>query len=209
MSREQSVLEEVFNAATCGVGFLLSLAAFVVLVVLSGLKGDVWRIVSFSVYGASLVLLFTLSTLYHCFWSIKVKRIFEILDHCAIYLLIAGTYTPFTLVTLRGPWGWTLFGVIWALALGGILFKFYFIERFRVFSIFLYLLMGWLVAVALGPLNRHLATQGIVWLAAGGVIYSLGIIFYAWKKLPFQHTLWHLFVLMGCGCHFFSILLYV
>ena len=206
---KQDVLEEIFNSVTCGVGLCLSIAALVILVVLAGLHGDALRVVSFSIYGASLVLLFLFSTLYHCFQPGKVKHVFEILDHCAIYILIAGTYTPFALVTLKGAWGWSLFGVIWALALAGILFKSFFIKKFRALSVVIYLLMGWFVVVAIRPLTQHLAVQGVVWLAAGGVIFSLGAVFYAFKKLPFHHTLWHVFVLAGCACHFFSILFYV
>ena len=207
--REQTVLEEVLNSVTCGVGLCLSIAALAVLTVSASLGKDAWRIVSVSVYSASLLLLFLFSTLYHCVPSKKAKRIFEILDHCAIYLLIAGTYTPFALVTLRGLWGWTLFGVIWSLALFGVLFKIFFIERFRFLSAIIYLLMGWLIVVALEPLTQHLPPKGIAWLFAGGVIYSVGLFFYAWKKLLFHHTLWHFFVLAGCVCHFFSILFYV
>ena len=207
--REESRLEEFFNIVTCGAGLGLSIVASVILVVSASLHGDPRRIVSLSIYGASLVLLFTCSTLYHCFRSKKTKRVFEILDHSAIYILIAGTYTPFTLVTLKGAWGWSLFGIVWALALAGTLFKVFFITKFKALSVIIYLLMGWLVAVALRPLDQHLGAEGIRWLAAGGIIFSLGVFFYAFKKLPFHHTVWHLFVLMGCGCHFFSILFYV
>ena len=208
-SHEQSALEEIFNSVTCGIGFCLSVAALVVLVVSASLEGDVWRIVSAGIYGASLVTLFLFSTLYHCTASKKAKRVFEILDHCAIYVLIAGTYTPFALVTLRGSWGWSLFGIVWGLAFFGILFKIVFSVRFRVFSSIVYLLMGWLIVIALLPLSQHLAHRGIAWLAAGGVIYSAGVLFYAWRRLPFSHTIWHFFVLAGCACHFFAVLFFV
>ncbi len=207
--RDQTILEEVFNSLTCGIGLCLSVAAAVVMIVLASLGGDIWRIVSVSIYGVSLMVLFLFSVLHHGISSSKTKRVLEILDHCAIYVLIAGTYTPFALVTLRGPWGWSLFGIVWTLAFFGILFKVVFSTRFRVFSLAVYLLMGWLIIFALEPLRQHLDSAGIVWLAAGGVIYSAGVIFYAWRKLPFHHTLWHLFVLAGCACHFFSVLLYV
>lgn len=160
--RRQTVLEEIVNSVTCGVGFCLSIAALIVLVVSAGRGGDVWRIVGAGVYGTSLALLFLFSTLYHSIPSEKAKRVFEILDHCMIYVLIAGTYTPFALVTLRGPWGWSLFGAVWGLAILGILFKIFFISRFRVFSAILYLLMGWIVVIALHPLLRHLAPAGIL-----------------------------------------------
>ncbi len=207
--REQTVLEEVLNSVTCGAGLLFSVAALVVLVVWAGLGGDAWRIVGASVYGSSLAMLFLFSTLYHSIPSGNAKRSFEILDHCMIYVLIAGTYTPFALVTLRGPWGWSLFGVVWGLALFGILFKVFFIARFRVLSALVYLLMGWLVIAALRPLTRNLAAAGIGWLLAGGVTYSVGLLFYGWKKLPFHHTIWHLFVLAGCACHFVAVFFYV
>ncbi len=207
--RGQTVLEEVFNSVTCGAGLLFGVAALAVLAVRAGFGGDAWRVVSACVYGASLVMLFLFSTLYHSIPSGKAKRVFEVLDHCMIYVLIAGTYTPFALVTLRGPWGWSLFGVVWGLALFGILFKTLFISRFRVFSALVYLLMGWLAVVVLRPLTRHLAPAGIGWLLAGGVIYSAGLLFYSWKKLPFHHTIWHLFVLAGCFCHFLAVFFYV
>jgi hemolysin III len=207
--RKQSPTEEVFNTATCGIGFCLSVAALAVLVVFASLQGGAVRIASFSIYGTSLVLLFASSTLYHWIRSEKVKYVFQILDHCAIYFLIAGTYTPFTLIIFKGAWGWSLFGTIWGLALAGIVFKIFFVEKFRILSVIVYLLMGWLVMVAFQPLVQNLAPGGIVWLVAGGFFYTLGLLFYAWEKLPFHHVIWHLFVMVGCGCHFFSILFYV
>ncbi len=205
----QSAVEEVLNSITCGIGFCLSVAALVTLIVFSSIHGGPLHVVSLSVYGASLVFLFLCSTLYHCFQDIKIKRALKILDHSAIYVLIAGTYTPLALVTLKGAWGWSLFGVVWGLALAGIFFKIFFVERFKPLSIGVYLGMGWLAVIALRPLTASMPIQGIRWLAAGGVIFSLGVIFYVFKKLPFHHAIWHLFVLMGCACHFFSILFYV
>ena len=207
--QEQTVLEEIFNSVTCGIGFCLSVAALVILIVSASRGGDAWRIVSVSIYGASLVLLFLFSTLYHSIPSKKAKHVFEILDHCTIYVLIAGTYTPFALVRLHGPGGWSLFGAVWGLAVLGIVFKAIFISRFPVFSAVVYLLMGWLVVIAFRPLLQHLAAAGIGWLLAGGVIYSAGLLFYAWRTLPFRHTVWHVFVLVGCGCHFVAVLKYV
>lgn len=208
-ARKQNIVEEIFNSVTCGIGLCLSVTALVVLVVSVAVRGDALRVVSFSIYGASLVFLFLFSTLYHCFRSEKAKHVFEILDHCAIYILIAGTYTPFALITLKGPWGWSLFGIVWSVALAGILFKSFFVKKLRVLSPILYLLMGWLAVAVLRPLTQSLAFWGIVWLAVGGIIFSLGVIFFAFKKLPFQHVVWHLFVLAGCICHFFSIFFYV
>lgn len=206
---EQTVFEEICNSITCGVGFCLSLAALVMLIVSARRMDDAWRMVGVSIYGTSLALLFLCSTLYHAIPSKKAKDVFEILDHCTIYVLIAGTYTPFTLVTLRGAWGWSLLGVVWGLAILGIVFKAIFLSRFRVLSAVVYLLMGWLVVIAVRPLLQHLAAAGIGWLLAGGVIYSAGLIFYAWKTLPFHHTVWHVFVLVGSGCHFVAVLKYV
>ena len=205
----QTVREEVFNSITCGIGACLSIAGLVVLVVSVSPGGDVWRIVSVSIYGTSLVLLFLAATLYHAIPSKNAKRVFEILDHCMIYLLIAGTYTPLALVTLHGPWGWSLFGAVWGLALFGIVFKVFCVSRFRVLSVMIYLLMGWLVVVVMRPLLQQLTLEGIGWLLAGGVIYSSGLLFYAWRTLPFRHTIWHAFVLMGAACHFVAVLRYV
>lgn len=205
----QTALEEVFNSVTCGIGACLSIAGLVVLVVSASPGGDAWRMTCASMYGASLVLLFLVSTLYHSIPSRKAKRVFKILDHCMIYVLIAGTYMPFALVTLRGPWGWSLLGAVWGLALFGMVFKVFFVSRFRGLSAVIYLLMGWLVVIALRPLLQHLPLGGIGWLLAGGAIYSSGLLFYAWRTLPFHHTIWHLFVLMGGACHFVAVLRYV
>jgi len=207
--RDQTPTEEIVNSITCGMGLCLSVAALVVLVVLSSIYGDARRVVSFSVYGVSLIFLFACSTLYHCFQGKKTKHVMKILDHSAIYGLIAGTYTPLTLVTLKGAWGWSLFGVVWGLALAGIVFKIFFVRKFKLLSTAIYLLMGWIAVVAIKPLSQQLPLGGIAWLATGGIIFSLGVIFYIFKKIPFHHAIWHLFVLMGCTCHFFSILFYV
>jgi hemolysin III len=201
--------EEIANSITHGVGVGLSIAGLIVLVVLGALYGDAWHVVSFSIYGGSLVLLYLASTLYHSFRKPKLKRAFRIVDHASIYLLIAGTYTPFMLVSLRGTWGWPLFGVIWGLALLGIGFKIFFINRFVVLSTIVYVLMGWLSVFALEQMLATISAGGVAWLLAGGISYTLGVIFYAWQKLPYNHMIWHLFVLGGSICHYFSILLYV
>ncbi|MCU0353305.1 MAG: hemolysin III family protein [Cytophagales bacterium] len=205
----QSIAEEIANSITHGIGALLSIAGLVILVVFACLRGDVWHVVSVTIFGTCLVLLYTASTLYHSFQSEKAKRIFRIMDHAAIYLLIAGSYTPFTLTLLRGGWGWSLFGIVWGLALGGIAFKLFFVSRFNVLSTIVYLLMGWMVVVAGGPLLENVPANGLYYLLAGGVAYSLGTVFYLWEKLPFHHAIWHLFVLSGSVCHFFAVLLYV
>ncbi len=201
--------EELANAITHGLGALLSIAGLVLLVVFASLDGNAWHIVSFSIFGTCLVLLYTASTLYHSFRSTRVKHVLRIMDHSAIYLLIAGTYTPFTLTLLRGGWGWSMFGVIWGLCIAGIVFKVFFIKRFNGLSTLLYLLMGWMIVIAAKPLLEHLPIGGLYWLLAGGAAYSLGTVFYLWEKLPFHHAVWHLFVLAGSICHFFAVLLYL
>ncbi|VAW31637.1 FIG01964566: Predicted membrane protein, hemolysin III homolog [hydrothermal vent metagenome] len=201
--------EEIANSITHGVGAALSIAGLTLLVVLAAIYGDVWRVVSFSIYGSSLILLYLASTLYHSIQHHKVKRILRIFDHAAIYLLIAGTYTPFTLVSMRGAWGWSLFGVVWGLALMGIAFKTLFIGRYEKIATAAYVLMGWLVIVAFKQMLLVVPPGGIVWLVIGGVAYTLGVIFYAWDKLPYNHAIWHLFVLAGSISHFFAILFYV
>jgi hemolysin III len=201
--------EETINALTHGLGALLSLAGLVVLVILASLRGGAWHIVSCSIYGVTLVLMFAGSTLYHSFRNPRRKHVFRIIDHAAIFLLIAGTYTPFVLVTLRGGWGWSLFGVIWGLAVAGIVFQVFFIGRFRVLQTLIYLLMGWLVVIAAKPLLAGLPRPGLLWLLAGGLSYTVGALFYLWKKLPYHHAAWHLFVLAGGICHYFAVLFYV
>ena len=203
------IKEETVNAWTHGLGALLSLGGLFVLVFMAGRHGDAWHIVSCSIYGATLVLLFASSTLYHSFRNERVKHIFRIVDHASIYLLIAGTYTPFVLVNLRGKWGWSLFGVIWGLALAGIVFQIFFVSRFRIVQTLIYLAMGWLVVVAVKPLFEHVPRQGLLWLLLGGLCYTVGAFFYLWKKLPYHHAVWHLFVLGGSICHYFAILFYV
>lgn len=201
--------EEIANSITHGVGAALSVAGLTLLVALAAIYGDVWRIVSFSIYGSTLILLYLASTLYHSIQYPKVKHILRIFDHAAIYLLIAGTYTPFTLVSMRGPWGWSLFGIVWGLALMGVAFKTIFIGRYEKIATAAYVLMGWLVVVAFKQMVLTIPPGGIVWLVLGGVAYTLGVIFYAWNKLPYNHAIWHLFVLAGSICHFFAILFYV
>ena len=200
---------ERLNSITHLVGTTLALAGLVVLVVVAARQGDPWKIVSFSLYGATLFLLYGASTLYHSLRG-RAKTIFRRLDHLAIYLLIAGTYTPFMLVTLRGGWGWSLFGVVWGLALVGMALEFLPRRRARVLSVAIYFLMGWLVLVALGPLWRALPFMGLVWLVAGGLFYTVGAVFYGLdEKLRHAHGIWHIFVLAGSASHYFAILYYV
>ncbi len=206
---DQSLGEEIANGITHGIGAALSVAGLVVLVVYGALYGDAWRVVSFSVYGATLVILYLISTLYHSFTSPRIKRLFQLLDHCSIYLLIAGTYTPLTLTVLRGPWGWTLFGLIWGLAILGIVLKVWFVGRFHVFSVVLYIAMGWLVVIALKPLFDLVDHRMIMWLVIGGLSYTLGVIFYAAKSIPYHHAIWHLFVLGGSIFQYLGILFHL
>ncbi len=200
---------ERFNGLTHLAGAFLALGGAVVLIVIGALKGDPWRIVSFSIYGATLFFLYLSSTLYHSTRG-RAKGIFRKLDHAAIYLLIAGTYTPFTLVTLNGPWGWTLFGVVWGLALLGIAQEIWFAKGARFLSLAIYLLMGWVALVAVVPLIRALSWPGFALMLAGGAIYTIGVVFYLFdKRFRHFHGIWHLFVLAGSAAHYVAILLYV
>lgn len=202
-------MEEVMNAVTHGVGTLLAVAGLVLLTVLAYLHGSIWHIVSFSIYGTTLVLLYLASTLYHSFTNERVKRIFKILDHSAIYLLIAGTYTPFTLVPLHGVLGWTVFSLVWGLAIIGIVLKVFFAGRYKVLSTLCYLGMGWFIVIAIKPLLATVPALGMIWLFAGGLFYTLGSVFYLWKRLPYNHAIWHLFVLAGSISHFIAVFFYI
>lgn len=204
-----SVGEEIAHAITHGVGLMLAVVGLVVLVYQATQQGDPWRVTAVTIYASSLVLLYGASTLYHALPQPRAKRVFQLLDHAAIYLLIAGTYTPLTLVTLRGGWGWTLFGLVWGLALLGILFELIFGDRYKKLSLVCYLSLGWLAVIAIKPLLNSLAPGGLWLIAIGGAFYSLGAIFYAWRKLRYHHAIWHLFVLGGSAAHFFCVLFYV
>ena len=202
-------IEELVNAFTHGTGALMSAAGLGVLLVLACLNGTALHIVSCSIYGLTLVLLYTASTLYHSARSPRLKHAFRIVDRSCIYLLIAGSYTPFTLVTLQGGWGWTLFGLVWVLAAAGIVFQLFFANRFKILSAVGYLLMGWLAVFAIKPLIESLPAGGFAWLLAGGLVYTAGALFYLLKKLPYNHAIWHFFVLGGSACHYVAVLLYV
>jgi hemolysin III len=190
-------VEELANTVTHGIGLALSIGGFVALLILAVRRGSLWPIVSCATYGSTLVCLYAASTLYHGVRWPRLRRAFLIFDHCAIYLLIAGTYTPFLLVNLRGGWGWSLFGVMWGLALAGVLFQLRFVDHFPMVSTSLYVLMGWLGVIAIKPILAHVPADGLVWLLAGGLSYTVGVVFYAWKKLPYHHMIWHLFVMAG------------
>jgi len=198
--------EEIFNSITHGIGTLLSVVALVLLVVISVGKGDVWHIVSYTIYGASLVLLYLSSTLYHSFTKDKVKNLFARFDHAAIFLLIAGTYTPFLLTVMRGTFGWILFGIIWGVAITGVVIRSIYLTRFRKLMVALYLAMGWMFVVAVGPMLRNLPVISIVFLFLGGIFYSIGVVFYVKRNLKYAHGIWHLFVLAGSIMHFFAVI---
>ena len=200
---------ERFNSISHLVGAGLALAGSALLIVLAARLGDPWKIVSFSIYGAMLVALYAFSTLYHSVRG-RAKDVLRKFDHCSIYLLIAGSYTPFALVSLRGAWGWSLLGAVWGLGLFGIFQEIWFAKGARVLSLVIYVLMGWLALVAVEPLWQALTPAGFAWLVGGGIFYTVGIIFYATDhKVRHGHGLWHLFVLAGSICHFFTVLLYV
>jgi hemolysin III len=201
--------EEIANSITHGVGLLLAIGALATMTALAALHGNAWHIVGCSVFGATLVLSYLTSTLYHSLPTVRAKSVLRVLDHCAIFLLIAGTYTPFMLVNLRGPWGWSLFGVIWAVAALGIVFKVTMLRRWTAVSVVLYVAMGWVVVVAIKPMLSAVAPGGLLLLLLGGVAYTAGVGFYACRRMPYHHAIWHLFVLAGSVFHFFAVLLYV
>lgn len=201
---------EKFNIYTHLFGTLLALGGMVFLIVHSSIYQDAWKIVSVSIYGSALVLLYLISTLYHLQKPGRRKEIFQVLDHCAIYLLIAASYTPYTLVSLSGGWGWSLFGISWGLCVIGIIQEIWIGRRTQVFSMTIYLVMGWLILIAAKPLSLSLSSAGIFWLAFGGVVYTAGVIFFLLdEKYKHFHGIWHLFVIGGSVCQYFSILFYV
>ncbi len=206
---EYSVSEEIAHTITHGVGALLSIAGLAILVAFASIHGNVWHIVSSSIYGATLIILYSASTLYHGVSHPRAKSILQQFDHAAIYLLIAGTYTPFLLVSLRGVWGWSLFGVIWSIAIFGMVTEFVSAKRFEKLSLWLYLGLGWIVVLAIKPMLASVAPGGLLLLLLGGLSYSLGVIFYVREQMAYSHAIWHLFVLAGSVFHFFSILFYV
>ncbi len=204
-----SLSEEIANSVTHGIGIVLAIAGLAVLTAFASLFGTVWHIVSCSVFGGTMILLYTASTLYHSVPWAKAKAVLRVIDHSSIFLLIAGTYTPFTLVSLRGAWGWSLFGIVWGLAVAGILLEIFLPKKLRFIIITLYVAMGWTIVVAVKPMFAAVAPGGMWLLLIGGLCYTLGIPFYLKKFIPFNHAIWHLFVLAGTIFHFFAILLYV
>lgn len=208
-SREQSRPEEIANSLSHGAGIVAALVGVPILLMDAARHGDTAFLVGTSLFSATIFLLYSSSTIYHALPAGKAKRVFRVLDHCLIYLLIAGTYTPFTLGVLRGAWGWTLFGVIWGLASVGVALKAFGKASNPVFSTTLYLLMGWIVVIALEPLVARVPTPGLLWLLAGGLSYTAGVLFFAiGSKLRYGHLIWHCFVLAGTACHYFAVLWY-
>jgi hemolysin III len=201
--------EEILHGITHGIGASLAIAGLVMLLVLAAHGGDVWRIVSFSIYGGSLTLLYLASTLYHTFQDERLKRFFRHFDHLSIFLLIAGTYTPVTLISLRGAWRWTLFGLVWAFAMGGIVYELLFLGRHKWITVTIYLGMGWLAIVAIKPMLTMVPRGLFWWLLAGGLCYTGGVLFYVRKTMRYHHVLWHLFVLFGSACHFLAFFIYL
>ena len=204
-----TVGEEIFNSVSHGVGVLLSVAALVLLIVFAAIYSDGYGLASAIVYGISLILLYTMSMVYHIVQNKTAKKVLRIFDHCSIFILIAGTYTPYLLVSMRGTLGWTIFGIIWGVTVIGILMNAISLEKFRVLSLICYVLMGWGIILSIKPLAQNLPLPGLMLLIAGGVVYTVGVVFYVLKKYRYMHSVWHLFVLGGSIFHYFSILLYV
>ena len=206
--RQQTKIEEQLNAISHGIGALLGIAALILLIVYNTQKTE-WSLFSVIVYGISIIVLFMASTLYHAITREKHKHYFRILDHISIYLLIAGTYTPVTLIALENSMGWTMFWIVWGIAALGLILKIFFTGKFEVLSVLLYLAMGWLVVFDFTYLSEVLGPNGVLWLFAGGLAYTLGIVFYAIERIPYNHVIWHLFVLGGAICHFFMVFLFI
>lgn len=205
-AKKYSLLEEIAHSVSHGIGVILGIVGLVVMLWLSFEYGDVWHVVSVSIYGFSVILLYSASTLYHAITNVRAKRFFQLMDHAAIFVLIAGTYTPFLLVNLRGPWGWTLFVIIWSIAIGGVMLETMKKERIKWLSLTLYLGLGWMALVAMKPMLELVNTTGLLLLLAGGLLYSFGVIFYVRKQMVFHHAIWHLFVLAASVAHFFAVI---
>jgi hemolysin III len=207
--KHYSPLEEKTNIISHAVGLVFGVLALVLMVIRASLYGNVWHVVGASIFGASLIALYAASTFYHSAKDPKLRSRLRIFDHATIYILIAGTYTPFTLVTLNGPVGWMVFGASWGLALTGITLKLFFTGKYNGLSTLMYVFMGWIIVFAIKPLIDHLSAEGMFWLFAGGVAYTTGAILYSIKKIKFNHAIFHIFVLLGSLCHFISVYFYV
>ena len=209
LTKRYTLGEEIFNSVTHGVGSLLSIAGTVVLIVLAAINSDAWAVVSCAIYGASLIILYTMSTLYHAITNKTAKAFFRIMDHNTIFFLIAGTYTPITLVALRGALGWVLFGIVWGAAAIGIVLNSIDLEKFRKPSVVCYVAMGWVIIIAIRPMIQHVTPLSLWFLLIGGLCYTVGIVFYALKKVKYFHSVWHIFTVAGSVFHYFSILLMI
>ena len=203
---KQTIVEEIANSITHGLGFGLSIAALTILVVYASMEGDPWRITAFTIYGTSLSILYLCSTIYHSLTHSRIKAIFRRLDHAAIYLLIAGTYTPYILIPLRTTWVIYLLPVVWTMAIIGVYIKVFYIHRYERLSLAYYIIMGWMALIAAKPLFNSIPIESFIWIILGGIAYTSGVIFYSWHRLPFSHTIWHGFVLAGSFCHFMGML---
>jgi hemolysin III len=201
--------EEVAHALTHGLGVVLAIVGLTVLVARAAVYGTTWHVAGSAVFGATLVIMYTASTLFHSIPLPRIKHILRVIDHSSIYLLIAGTYTPFTLVTLHGPWGWSLFALTWGLALAGVVFKIFSTGRYEKLSLFIYLAMGWCIVLAVKPLMHALPVGGLVLMLLGGLAYTGGVVFYVWERLRYHHAIWHVFVLAGSVLQYFAVLFYV
>ncbi|SLM28517.1 Hemolysin-3 [Desulfamplus magnetovallimortis] len=201
--------EENINIISHAVGFILSIIASVFLLIHANMHGDIWHIVSFGIFGASMMILYASSAFYHSVKTSKLRNRSNIVDHASIYLLIAGTYTPFTLITLKGMIGWVIFGISWGMALTGIILKLFFTGKFKLISTIVYVIMGWIIVFAIKPLIHNLPLEGVSWLFAGGIAYTIGAFLYSIKKIKFNHAIFHILVLIGSFCHFISVFFYV
>jgi hemolysin III len=204
-----SIIEEIWHAITHGLGLALSIAGLTIMVAFASMDGSIITVVSSAIFGTTLILLYGSSTLYHAITHHDIKQRFQQFDHASIYLLIAGSYTPITLVSLGGAWGWSIFVAVWTIAMIGICLTFVYPRRFEKLSLLLYVIMGWIIIIAIKPLLESMESGGLWLLLAGGLSYTVGILFYVWEKLPFNHAIWHLFVLGGSILHFFMVLLYI
>ena len=209
LTHQYTIAEEIANAISHGLGFILSIAALTLMLLVAIDNQDPWQLASAIIFGMSLVVLFLASTLYHSITNPAIKYKLKLLDHCAIYLLIAGTYTPFMLVSLKGVWGFSLLVLIWLLAISGIIFKLNFAHKYPRVSLWSYLIMGWLALIAMPEMINKVPSGALTLLTAGGVAYTLGAVFYVWRQLTFNHAIWHLFVLAGSSCHFFAVYLHL
>lgn len=207
--KRQSYAEEMANAMTHGVGLAMSVVGWIALVVLSALAGSGWDVAASAVYGGTLVFLYSVSTLYHSVRRPRTKYVLRVLDHVAIFLLIAGTYTPFTVVLMRDGWGWTVLALVWGFAIAGLLFKLFSSHRFHPAATSLYLLMGWIGILFADPMSQALPTGALMFIAAGGIAYTVGVVFYGWHSLRYSHAIWHVFVLVGSICHYIAVAMYV